>query len=110
MIGKNCAEECDYHEYSYDDFGFDGLFTKQFLSEKEEQFLLEKIEKENFVESQSGRRKVDYGPKVNFKKKKMKIGNFKGLPSYFKPFVERFKSYEWLNNFEPVELNILEYD
>ena len=40
----------------------------------------------------------------------MKIRNFKGLPSYFKPFVERFKSYEWINDFEPVELNILEYD
>ncbi|PFH38320.1 hypothetical protein BESB_006610 [Besnoitia besnoiti] len=38
--------------------------------------------------SQSGRRKIDFGPKVNFKKKRVKVGKFNGLP----PFAERLLS------------------
>ena len=32
----------------------------------------------------SGRRKIDFGPSANFKKKKVKCENFKGFPVYLK--------------------------
>lgn len=34
--------------------------------------------------SQSGRRKIDFGPKVNFKKKRLKLGLFNGFPPFTK--------------------------
>ena len=54
------SKEDDRHEI--DDF--DGLFLiENFLSEEEEASLVEQIEADpNWKESQSGRRKIDYGP------------------------------------------------
>mgnify|MGYP002046408873 CR=1 FL=1 len=68
---------------------FDGIFlVEDFLTEAEEASLVEQIEADpNWKESQSGRRKIDYGPQVNFKKKKVKVGKFKGLPKYSKTLV-----------------------
>uniref|UniRef100_A0A1I7X6I6 Phage protein n=1 Tax=Heterorhabditis bacteriophora TaxID=37862 RepID=A0A1I7X6I6_HETBA len=43
-----------------------------FLSGSEENYLMDMIDQVNWVQSQSGRRKQDYGPKVNFKQKKLK--------------------------------------
>ncbi len=40
---------------------------KDFVSEEEEEKLVESIGKEEWRESQSGRRKLDYGPQANFK-------------------------------------------
>lgn len=51
----------------------------------------------------------DYGPKVNFKKKKLKSNNFTGLPSCGKLVYDRMKALNELNNFFPVELCNLEY-
>jgi len=51
----------------------------------------------------------DYGPKVNFKKKKLSVQNFSGLPSYSQLLVDRFLSYDCLQSFVPVELCNLEY-
>lgn len=39
--------------------------------------------------SQSGRRKQDYGPRANFKKKKLRLGGFTGLPPFAAPLVQR---------------------
>ncbi|XP_013379730.1 alpha-ketoglutarate-dependent dioxygenase alkB homolog 4 [Lingula anatina] len=76
-----------------------------------------------WVNSQSGRRKqvvafvftikeelsFDYGPKANFKKKKLKLGCFNGLPAFCKTLVERMQRTEQLRDFVPVELCDLEY-
>ena len=53
----------------------------------------------------------DYGPQVNFKKKKLKVGGFNGLPPFSKFFVERMwnSNLEILSDFQPVELCNLEY-
>lgn len=52
----------------------------------------------------------DYGPKVNFKRQKIKIGGFNGLPCFSKHLVERMcTNYEELKNFLPVELCNLDY-
>ena len=90
-----------------------------FISEEEEQNLIRAIDEDpNWKESQSGRRKIDYGPQVNFKKKKVKAGQFKGLPAYAKTFVldklpaEIAKTEKFANameGFSPIEVNILEY-
>lgn len=66
----------------------------------------------NWKSSQSGRRKIDYGPQVNFKERKIKTKNFKGLPTYTnESILLRLKNlHPVLNSFEPVEVNILEYE
>jgi len=51
----------------------------------------------------------DFGPKVNFKKSKVQVGSFAGLPSYSRLLIDRFASYSCLLGFVPVELCNLEY-
>ena len=63
-----------------------------------------------WIDSQSGRRKQDFGPKANFKRKKAKIGNFDGIPIQLKNIFEKMKKLSILNNFKPVEALFLEYD
>ena len=81
-----------------------------FVTSEEEIFLTNEINKESLeTSSQSGRRKQDFGPKVNFKKKKIKVGDFNGLPAYSKFIVERMNLQALLKYFLPVELCNLEY-
>lgn len=52
----------------------------------------------------------DYGPQVNFKKKKLKTTHFNGLPAFSHIFVKRmWSSVPGLSNFKPVELCNLDY-
>ena len=51
----------------------------------------------------------DYGPKVNFKKKKLKTSVFSGLPSLSRALVERMSQHAVLAGFAPVELCNLDY-
>ena len=51
----------------------------------------------------------NYGPKCNFKKKKVKVGNFDGYPLFTQFIQERFKSIDILQNFQTVEQCSLEY-
>jgi alkylated DNA repair protein alkB family protein 4 len=82
------------------------------ISEEEEQELVSNIDSHPWMDSQSGRRKQDYGPKVNFKKKKCKTDSFHGLPSYSRGTFERLvKDHpQALEGFIPVELCHLEYE
>ncbi|GFQ73360.1 alpha-ketoglutarate-dependent dioxygenase alkB homolog 4 [Trichonephila clavata] len=80
-----------------------------FISEEEESSLIDAIDLIPWMQSQSGRKKQDFGPKINFKKKKAKIDNFKGFPCFSKSILERFKQFEELSDFFPVELCHLEY-
>ena len=53
----------------------------------------------------------DYGPKVNFKHQKIKIGAFDGLPHFSKLIVHRVcTSYKEFKDFSPVELCNLDYN
>merc|ERR1719354_118037 len=83
-----------------------------FITQSEEEFLVGEIDGHEWKMSQSGRCKQDYGPQVNFKRKKVKLGNFNGLPSYSEFLVTRLKSLQSsckLSTFRPVELCNLEY-
>lgn len=54
--------------------------------------------------------KQDYGPKVNFKRQKLKLGTFSGLPHYIEPYITKMnKQVEILADFVPVELCNLDY-
>ncbi len=53
---------------------FNGLFIiKNLFTEIEQDLLVMEINKYKWNESQSGRKKQDYGPKINYKKKKLRI-------------------------------------
>lgn len=84
------------------------------INEDEEQLIVSLIDDpatpSPWVSSQSGRRKQDYGPKVNFRKQKVKLTGFHGLPDYgHKLFRKLSMVTEVLNDFIPVELCNLEY-
>ena len=82
----------------------------EFVSELEETVIVQEIDKINWVESQSGRRKQDFGPKVNFKRKKIKLDTFKGFPEHSEVLLNRMKSTDILSDFQPVEMCNLEYE
>lgn len=65
---------------------------------------------ENWEISQSGRRKQNYGPKCNFKKRKIQLGNFNGFPAYSKVVHDKFKTLPILRDFKVIEQCSLEYD
>lgn len=109
---------------------FEGVtLIKEFVSAEEECSIVRAIDGWKWAESQSGRRKQvciytqshpilhlsmfsplqDFGPKVNFKKQKLKLGAFSGLPSFSQPLVERIQRDSQLTDFVPVELCNLEY-
>jgi alkylated DNA repair protein alkB family protein 4 len=87
------------------------LLIQNFIDENEEIYLVDEINKSKWIDSQSGRFKQDYGPKVNFKKKKLKLQTFTGLPSYSKLLINRLNSIknEILKDFSPIELCNLLY-
>ena len=52
----------------------------------------------------------DYGPKVNFKRRNLKLGSFCGLPPFSRLLVERMRGLvDTLADFTPVELCNLDY-
>lgn len=81
-----------------------------FIDELEEEKLVMNIDKLSWVSSQSGRRKHDFGPKVNFKKKKLKTECFLGFPAYSRYLLERLARVPVLTDFQPVEMCDLEYE
>ncbi|KAB0358331.1 hypothetical protein FD754_002487 [Muntiacus muntjak] len=52
---------------------------------------------------------MDYGPKVNFRKQKLKMAGFRGLPSFSREVVRRMGLYPILEDFRPVEQCNLDY-
>ncbi|XP_036435776.1 alpha-ketoglutarate-dependent dioxygenase alkB homolog 4 [Colossoma macropomum] len=92
-------------------FPFSGVFLwENFVSEDEERELVAKMDEEIWRESQSGRRKQDFGPKVNFKKQRIRLGGFSGLPAVSQKLVDRMTKEPLLAGFRPVEQCNLDYD
>ncbi|XP_067113545.1 alpha-ketoglutarate-dependent dioxygenase alkB homolog 4 [Osmerus mordax] len=113
-----------YHDFIYDpilqlalrkdceqvSFPFPGVFLwENFISEEDEIELAEKMDRNVWRESQSGRKKQDYGPKVNFKKHKVRVGGFCGLPDISQKLVQRMSQEPVLAGFQPVEQCNLDY-
>ncbi|ETN79981.1 hypothetical protein NECAME_02458 [Necator americanus] len=88
------------------------MVVPDFLTQSEEEDIMKMIDGVEWVFSQSGRRKQDYGPKVNFKHKKVKMDTFVGMPEYADMLLEKMKSVsqEKLGNYVPFEMCNLEYD
>ncbi|XP_028968547.1 alpha-ketoglutarate-dependent dioxygenase alkB homolog 4 [Galendromus occidentalis] len=79
------------------------------ITEDHEKFLVDAIESAPWKDSQSGRLKQDFGPKVNFKKRKVKCDSFLGFPAYMDVVQMSFSRIPGLNDFVPVELCNLKY-
>ncbi|XP_029375565.1 alpha-ketoglutarate-dependent dioxygenase alkB homolog 4 [Echeneis naucrates] len=89
---------------------FPGIFLwENFVSEEEERVLINSMDQDIWNQSQSGRRKQDFGPKVNFKKRKVRMGSFSGLPALSQNLVLRMQQEPSLANFQPVEQCNLDY-
>jgi len=109
---SNNIEWCELHQDSPTQLleTIKGIYVeKDFITPDEERYLVEEINKEEWKLSQSGRKKQDFGPKVNFKRRKVKSQCFTGLPSYSKFLTERIHQLDLLSSFIPVELCNLEY-
>ena len=64
-----------------------------FISEVEETQLIHELDlKIPWSTSQSGRRKQNFGPKANFRKRKAKLGDFCGYPLCTKFIQDKFPS------------------
>jgi alkylated DNA repair protein alkB family protein 4 len=82
---------------------------KDFVGIEEEHYVVSCVDQLPWALSQSGRLKQDYGPKVNFRKQKIRTGNFNGLPPFSEFIVSRVQKLPRLNTFHPVELCNLDY-
>lgn len=81
-----------------------------FLTDEEEQNLIIGIDNMPWDLSQSGRRKQNFGPKCNFKKRKLQLGNFNGFPKFSEVVQDKFKDIAILKNFQTIEQCSLEYN
>ena len=80
-----------------------------FISESEETQLVKDLDLLPWDSSQSGRRKQNFGPRANFKKRKVKIGPFRGFPECSRFVQDRFSSCPLLRGFCAVEQCSIEY-
>uniref|UniRef100_A0A8C3U9H7 AlkB homolog 4, lysine demethylase n=1 Tax=Catharus ustulatus TaxID=91951 RepID=A0A8C3U9H7_CATUS len=104
------AKGNEHSEFAGWAFPFPGVFlVEDFISEDEECEIVELMDQDDWKPSQSGRKKQDYGPKVNFKKQRLKAGSFTGLPSFSRKIVAQMKACAVLSGFLPVEQCNLDY-
>jgi len=81
-----------------------------FVSEVEETQLIHQLDlKIPWSTSQSGRRKQNFGPKANFRKRKAKVGDFRGYPLCTKFIQDKFPSVPSLKDYRTVEQCSIEY-
>lgn len=100
-------EDSDFKGWA---FPFPGVtLIKDFVTPEEEAEMVHLMDSDPWKLSQSGRRKQDYGPKVNFRKQKLKMAGFQGLPSFSQKVVQRMGLYPGLEDFQPVEQCNLDY-
>ena len=91
-------------------FEFPGIrIINDFVSLEEEKSLVASLDELPWDLSQSGRRKQNFGPRANFKKRKAKNGPFKGFPACTKFIQERFKTVPMLESYRTVEQCSIEY-
>ncbi|KAF7996056.1 hypothetical protein HCN44_009841 [Aphidius gifuensis] len=89
---------------------YPGVFIKlDFLSHQESKNLINNLDELSWETSQSGRRKQNYGPKCNFKKRKLRLGNFNGFPITTKFVQHKLNNESLLKNFCTIEQCSLEY-
>lgn len=119
-ISANVTKIDEYTEYEYktksnlfncDEFEFNKvLVISNHLSENDQKYLFDEVNKHEWKSSQSGRLKQDYGVKINYKKKKVKQENFT-FPLYKEFIEEKLKiiNNELFNTFTIDEIGNLFY-
>lgn len=85
------------------------LVMPNFLTAKEGTDVMRNLDEITWQPSQSGRRKQNFGPKTNFKKKKLHNGDFNGFPAFSRFIQERFEGVPLLSGFQTIEQCTLEY-
>ncbi|XP_069703124.1 alpha-ketoglutarate-dependent dioxygenase alkB homolog 4 isoform X2 [Periplaneta americana] len=101
----------DHPNHNGTSVNFSGIFIQlDFLSCAEEDRLMKGIDEMSWAPSQSGRRKQNFGPKCNFKKKRLKLGDFNGFPAFTKFVQEKFRDVEILHDYQTIEQCSLEYN
>ncbi|XP_067625458.1 alpha-ketoglutarate-dependent dioxygenase alkB homolog 4 [Eurosta solidaginis] len=88
-----------------------GMYVKEnFLSANEGELLMQKLDAMPWAASQSGRRKQNFGPKTNFRQRKLKNGIFNGFPASTRFVQERLRKEPLLSEFQTIEQCSLEYE
>ncbi|KPJ07926.1 putative alpha-ketoglutarate-dependent dioxygenase ABH4 [Papilio machaon] len=109
--GWEIDEYKQHPNHSGEPINYPGIYIEpDFITASEEEELIKCIDQVPWDISQSGRRKQNYGPKTNFKKKKIVPGNFEGFPEFSKFLQDRFKSIDLLRDYQVIEQCSLEYD
>ncbi|KAK2579294.1 hypothetical protein KPH14_008252 [Odynerus spinipes] len=94
-----------------DAIDYPGVFIElDFLSTEETTTLIKSLDKLPWEPSQSGRRKQNFGPKCNFKKRKLRMGTFNGFPQTTEFVQKKLSEVPILNKFRTVEQCTLEYN
>jgi alkylated DNA repair protein alkB family protein 4 len=89
---------------------FSGFYKISGLFDLSEQtYLIDELNKSEWLPSQSGRKKQDYGPKINYKKKKIKHSN-EPFPDYKNFIQNRLNTIEFLKDFAIDEIGNLYYE
>jgi alkylated DNA repair dioxygenase AlkB len=90
---------------------FEGFYIiKNFLSESDQSAIIDKINSIEWKESQSGRKKQDYGPKINYKKRKVKYEGeqtLSNLPNEVKSLINKLTKNIKSDN---LDINLEDYD
>jgi alkylated DNA repair protein alkB family protein 4 len=92
----------------------DKLFTGFYkisglLNSTEINYIINELGKSNWIPSQSGRKKQDYGPIINYKKKKIKQSDIQ-FPEYKILLQKKLNEIEILNDFNIDEIGNLYYE
>jgi len=85
------------------------MIITNFVTEAEQEELVKNLDELPWDTSQSGRRKQNFGPRANFKKRKAKLGSFSGFPACTKFIQERFNTVPLLEGYRTVEQCSIEY-
>lgn len=111
--GWNTNEIQLQHPEHLKDDGLDlpGIVVQtEFISADEGQKTMNDLDSLPWCISQSGRRKQNFGPKTNFKKRKIQNGNFEGFPEVTKYLQKKLCEVPLLKDFQTIEQCSLEYD
>lgn len=101
----------EHPSHSGEAIAYPGVYIMpDFLTEDEEVILTKNLDEIPWDISQSGRRKQNFGPKTNFKKRKIVPGFFEGFPLCSKFVQDRFDKIDLLKGYQTIEQCSLEYD
>lgn len=111
---KDCAAHytfsIDGDNSQIEKLGLTGIkVIPDFITQEEESRLVSDLDNLPWDLSQSGRRKQNYGPRTNFKKRKAKLGKFCGFPASTQFIQDRFSTEPLLEGYRTVEQCSIEY-